>query len=1530
MLVTLMKKDRIYTLYLPLVVKGQFWISDKNKKQQTRKLISIEGVSNKWFIRGHHQIQIEDISGKSVKFAEMAPSGFYRISFGSKEEPALLFCEKITTGRLSFKKYMLDTAEGISITIGRNPENTIVFDNQFVSGTHCTLMYHSGRWTIQDNKSGNGTFVNNHAVSSSSVKPGDSIYILGLTIIAGSNFIAVNNPDNNVTLNSKIFKIYRPEAVDITAFEKPSEQQEYETEYFYRTPRFKRELEKAQFVIDAPPQTPIGDEMPMILLIGPSVTMGFSALSMGIFTLTNAINNGNFSSAVPTLVMSLSMLMGTILWPILSKRYQKKKAHEKEAARQTRYRAYLKDLDGHIKEECAKQEEILRENYISVADCAKRVAETDINLWERGIDQADILCLRVGIGDRDIYADFKAPEKRFSLDDDSLRDELFALCDKPKKLHNVPITISLVENRFTSVIGERKKCIDFANGLVIQLTALYGYDDVKTVFVYDEIERLDFGYAKWLHHAWSGGEKLRMIASNINELKEVSAHIEKEIEIRKGLDDVHMKKASPHYVIFAFSRELALRAEMLKQLYALEKHVNISVISFFDELKNVPKECTAVIELDGLNGRIFDKNDTSGKSVSFINDIACSKDMDAYSINLANIYLDLSGGSYQLPQMVTFLEMFSVSKVEHLNASLRWRENDPTKSLQVPIGVNTLGDLFYLDLHEKFHGPHGLVAGMTGSGKSEFIITFILSLALNYHPNEAAFILIDYKGGGMAKAFETLPHVAGIITNLDGSAIKRSLVSIESELKHRQAIFTEAGKHLGTSNIDIYKYQKAYRNGQVKEPLPHLFIISDEFAELKTQQPEFMTKLVSAARIGRSLGVHLVLATQKPAGVVDDQIWSNSKFRVCLKVQDRSDSMEMLKRPDAAELSETGRFYLQVGYNELFEMGQSAWAGAGYSPNESEAADETCSISVIDMNGYVMQSAKTETRYSTDESLIKKQMDIITEYISKTAKDENVFTRQLWLPPIDPVIILQDLYKKYPKEKTEPFKLNPLVGEIDDPARQRRLPLYMPVSDEGNAIIYGFAGSGKATFITAVLYDLLCTHNAETLKTYIMDFGAETLRIFAKAPQVGDVIFSGDSEKIVNLLKMLRTEITNRKKLFSEWGGDYASYCSNSGSLMPNILVIINNYSAFAEGYADYEDYIYSLSQEGTKYGIYFILTSTSTNGIRYKLLQNFKQAFVLQLNDNSEYYNVLGNTGGVFPEKSKGRGILRRDEIFEFQTAHIAPPKSVTEEIRGLCAALADMPEVKYAKRIPILPDVVNAEFFSDVEVTTKRLPIGVNRSTMNIEYLPLASNFITLIAASDASITVQFTQGLAEILPARAKINVTVLDVYKMFEPDDSKKYQYINEDMESAVINLFNLTLERHKAYKDNPQTSFEHVAYIIPSLSGLFGLLSEDGTDKLNVLLENGSTAYKISIIASDGSTELQLLSMRAWYRAHCAGNGIWVGDGIANQYELKISKITNELYNEIGNAFGIVVNNGKFKIIKLLQSCTAAEEADEYE
>ena len=1522
MIVTLIKRERTFTLHLPLTIKGQFWLSDKNNKELTRKVLSIEGLAGKWHIRGYRAVRITDSTGREVRTVEMEPDSFYLVSFGTSEEPAVLFCEEITPGRLNFQKYWINAIDGVSINIGRNPDNAIVYDKKFVSGDHCTLMYHKGHWTIQDNKSGNGTFVNSYAVSSAQVWPGDSIYILGLTIIIGSNFIAINNPNNNVQLNAGIFRQYQPELLDSTGHDDSLDDENDETEFFYRTPRFKRDIEKATFTIDPPPQPQNNDETPVLLTIGPSITMAMMAVTTGSFAVMNAISTGNTRMAIPAMVMSFSMLLGTILWPTLNRRYQKKRNLKKEEERQAKYTQYLEKLERQINEEYVSQDAILRDNSTSIGECVRRVMVKDISLWERSANQNDFLSLRVGIGDQDLLAEIKVPEDKFSLNEDNLLEQAQNVGSSLKKLKNVPVAMSFLENHFTSVIGDRNTCIEFASGLIVQLTAFYGYDDIKTVFIYDETELSEFKYTKWLPHTWSNDKSQRLIARNINELKEVSAYLEKETEARKGIEGAAIKVA-PYYVIFAFSRDLALRSEALNQLYSLEQNIGISIISFCDELKNVPKECTAVIQLTGKNGKIFDKNDTSGKSVSFLNDIGYSGNMDEYSTSLANIVLDMSSSSFQLPKMVTFMDMFGVSKVDHLNASVRWKESDATASLQAPVGINTFGDLFYLDLHEKFHGPHGLVAGTTGSGKSEFIITYILSLALSYHPHEVAFILIDYKGGGMAKAFETLPHTAGIITNLDGSAIKRSLVSINSELKYRQAVFNDASKQLGTRIADIYAYQKEYRNGKVQEPIPHLFIISDEFAELKSQQPEFMTELVSTARIGRSLGVHLILATQKPDGVVDDQIWSNSKFKISLKVQDRADSMSMLKRPDAAELVDTGRFYLLVGNNEVFELGQSAWAGANYAPMEATTTNNTCIIDVIDISGRVIQSERPEVAaVKTPDN--KKQLDAITEYITQTAAEEKVTTRQLWLPPIEAVITLKDLHRIYPQERTNIYSLNPLLGEIDDPVRQQRMPLTLDFAENGNTVIYGATGGGKVLFIETMTYDLLCTHTAETLNMYMLDFGAETLGVFRNAPQVGDVVFSDEAEKIGNMLKMLRKEVATRKKLFADWGGDHASYCERSGQVVPNILVVINNYTIFREMYPAYEDHIASITQECAKYGMYFVLAATGINGIGFRVTQNCGKYFILQMNDVADYYTVLGRTEGLFPAKFKGRGLLKQDEIYEFQTAHISELENANDDIYQLCNALVEMPQTLQAKRIPILPEAVTLDFFSGEPVNLKRLPIGINKQSLKTEYISIVASLVTIIAAADTAQTVPFTQGLAELLSING-ISTVVLDANSLFAPDEGRRYKYINQDMENTVVELFHSVSARKKAYTEEGKRDFEHIVYVIQSFQPLHDLLGEDAADKLQVLLLHGTVDYGISVIISDGAAANRTYAHQQWYRSQCVGSGIWIGDGVANQSILPLSSYGHDVHGEIGSKFGYLVASGKHKQIKILQSGTHKEE-----
>ena len=1519
MLVTLITNNRIDSLVLPEKKRGQFWLHE-TKNNTIAKLVSIEADNEKWILKANRRVEIFDNDNKSLKNVALKPMNIYKLRIAYSEE-GYVFVEPNSKDRQIYTKRIIEGDHEISI--GRENTNDIVVDNDLISSKHGKLTFHDSRWFFTDLGSANSSFVNGQKVKNAELAFGDVLWIMGFKVIVGKNIIATNNPDNKTKIATSVLLPFISQTVEKIE-EEDDDLESDSKEYFYRSPRFKRDIEERVFKIDSPPQNNNQEEMPFILVVGPSLTMGMASMTTALFAINSAISSGNIGQAIPSIVMSSSMLLGTILWPIISKRYDKKRKVTKEALRQKKYKEYLDRILVKFNEEGSVQEEILRENFVPIQECVDRIVNIERNLWERGRGQNDFLKLRAGIGDGELQAEISYSERRFTIDEDNLQEELYTLCERPKILTDIPITFSLYDDYISGIIGERQKTIEFLKKMVFQLVSLYSYDEVKLVFIYEKDEEDDFEFTKWLPHTWSDDIKFRFLASDVNEVKEVSAYIEKIVGYRISVNESEMDDVTPYFIVFALNKSLADKAESLKQIYSSKRNLNFSIVNCFDELKNLPKECTMVVELMENDGKLFDKNDISGKTVSFFPDSLPAIDTRELGVRLANIQLDNLANSFKLPNMITFLEMFEVGKVEHLNALTRWKENDPTLSLQAEVGVGTLGELFKLDLHEKFHGPHGLVAGMTGSGKSEFIITYILSLAVNYHPDEVAFILIDYKGGGMAKSFEELPHTAGIITNLDGSSIKRSLVSIESELKRRQAIFAETSKKIEVSNIDIYKYQRLYREGSVSEPLQHLFIISDEFAELKTQQSEFMQQLISAARIGRSLGIHLILATQKPSGVVDDQIWSNSRFRVCLKVQERGDSMDMLKRPDAAELTSTGRFYLQVGYNELFELGQSAWAGAQYYPSDKPVVEKDNSVVVIDRNGRPIREARNDNKKNTSNQQ-QKQLDSIVDYLKAIADEEKIKVRPLWLEPISPMILLNDVKEKYGAIENG-HVLNPVVGEYDDPVRQRQCDLRVPITEEGNIIVYGSAGSGKTTFLSTLIYSLITEHTPDEVNLYLLDFASETLRSFAKAPHVGDVILSFEEERINNLFKMVKKEMDNRKKMFADFGGDYLSYVNATKEKIPSLIIMINNYAAFTELYEEKEEAVSYLTREGTKYGIYFVLTAVGTSVVRFRLLQNFKQMFVLRLNDEADYSTILGKTDGLFPSNHAGRGLVRTDDLYEFQIARATNEDIPFSFFQKESVRLSELWVGESANKTPVLPEEVDMEFLTDYVNQSKPfdIPIGVEKSSLQVHKYPFDQSYINCVLSTndegedflyDLSVFMKKTQGFSTAM-FDAKHSYTD----KSFEGIDY--YSTVKEN-ETAVSELFDLVLYRNNSYKEALEKGaetepFEQKVVFINSILALKNQLSIEVKEKLNLILEKGNIKYNIVVIFFEQVKNMSMYSFDAWYKEHISlGDGIWVGNGITDQYQLKPNTTTSEMREDEPSGFGFGVQNGKAIKIKLL-------------
>ena len=534
------------------------------------------------------------------------------------------------------------------------------------------------------------------------------------------------------------------------------------------------------------------------------------------------------------------------------------------------------------------------------------------------------------------------------------------------------------------------------------------------------------------------------------------------------------------------------------------------------------------------------------------------------------------------------------------------------------------------------------------------------------------------------------------------------------------------------------------------------------------------------------------------------------------------------------------------------------------------------------------------------------------------------------------MILLNDLREKYGILSSR-FHLNPLIGEYDDPARQRQEGLYLPLSDEGNAVVYGAAGAGKTSFLNAMLVSLIMEHTPEEVNIYILDFASETLRAFSDAPQVGGVLLSYETEKIGNFFRMLQEETEKRKKLFSDYGGDYSSFIRLSGTTLPSIVVAINNFAAFTESFPEKEEAVSWLSREGTKYGIYFVLTSLGTGGVRFRLLQNFRQLFVLQLNDESDYATVVGRTDGLFPAKHKGRGLVRRDDLYEFQIASVSEEEAPFDVIRTICRNAADIWTGETAKKIPILPETVDIDFLKPFYRASQplRVPVGVEKNSLGVYTAAFDRQYINLILSAGEEYF-GFFKKLAEMLSGLSELPGIVLDPSNTLE--DLQLFGSFRavrkaSDCEDTVGQLFDQVLYRNNTYKDalekgeSPE-AFEEMVVMISGFSSLNDALSDVGKEKLSLILEKGRTEYGIHIFVGDQPRNLSPFSYEKWFKANVsASDGVFVGSGIADQYLMKTQKTTSEMHQDLAEGFGWVLRQGKPVLVKLLSE-PETEEDDE--
>ncbi|PTI28144.1 type VII secretion protein EssC [Mammaliicoccus vitulinus] len=1214
---------------------------------------------------------------------------------------------------------------------------------------------------------------------------------------------------------------------------------------YHRSPRIIQREPTDKIKIEKPPQ-PIQKNNTMIwrAIIPPLVMI---ALTVVIF-LVRPIG--------VYILMMVGMSTVTIIFGITTYFTEKKKYKEEVEKRERDYKQYLSDKATEINNAIKDQRYSLNFHYPTLPEIKDIVETKAPRIYEKTSHHHDFLHYKLGVTNIKKSFDFDYQEDEFIQRRDELFDDAKELYEFYQDVEQAPLVNDLTHGPI-AYIGSRHLIIEELEKMLLQLATFHSYHDLEFLFVIREEERQSFDWARWLPHMTFQSQNIRGFIYNQRTRDQILTSMYSLIKER--IQTVRERSKSNEKIVFTPQLVFVITDMSLIIDHVILEYVNqdlseygISLIFVEDVIESLPEHVKTIIDIKSRTEGELVMKEEELTQLKFTPEIVNNFDKEYIARRLANLK-HIEHMKNAIPNSITFLQMYNVTEVDELNIEGRWKHNETYKTMAVPLGVRGKDDVLSLNLHEKAHGPHGLIAGTTGSGKSEIIQSYILSLAVNFHPHEVAFLLIDYKGGGMANLFKDLKHLVGTITNLDGDESMRALTSIKAELRKRQRLFGEHDVN------HINQYHKLFKEGIATEPMPHLYIVSDEFAELKSEQPDFMKELVSTARIGRSLGIHLILATQKPSGVVDDQIWSNSKFKLALKVQDRQDSNEILKTPDAADITLPGRAYLQVGNNEIYELFQSAWSGATYDTIGDALEVEDKTIYVI--NDYGQLEAINKDLSGLDDEIPQEtqtELEAVIDYIEKVTERlaiENV--KRPWLPPLPEAVYQPDLietdFRKLWSDQPQEVELT--VGLKDVPEEQHQGPMTLKLKQAGHIALIGSPGYGRTNFLHNIIFDIARHYRPNQAHMYLFDFGTNGLMPVSDIPHVADYFTVDQEDKIAKAIKKVNQLISERKKLLSqERVINIEQYNKETATTVPNVFIIIDNYDTVKESpfVEAYEEMMAKVTREGLALGVYIVMTGSRSNAIKSAIFTNIKTRIALYLFENNELTNIIGSyKKGV--KDIKGRAVINDDN---FTQMHIAQPfelkdgETYNSRIKDEIAQMNEHYVGDYPAHIPMMPEKVLLE---DVEARydlTKmiseehKLPLGLDFEDVELVSLDLSkSSIVTALKPKDQEYLNQIImRGLTDL---NKESVVILIDVDENMSQYAGKVTSYYSKT--SELINIRKGFKEEINARKEGRRPISEKKVVFINNVKR-FNQSTGMTEDEVRILFNEGSK-YNVLVIAS---------------------------------------------------------------------------------
>jgi DNA segregation ATPase FtsK/SpoIIIE, S-DNA-T family len=853
-------------------------------------------------------------------------------------------------------------------------------------------------------------------------------------------------------------------------------------------------------------------------------------------------------------------------------------------------------------------------------------------------------------------------------------------------LHQIPAVVELQRDGVLGIAGDRRACEELANSLVMQAAVLHAPDDLVITVLTGPHQKEKWAWCRWLPHARDReGRSIARIGTIEAGVVRLAGELSAVIDDRTSAKNTNRGDPPPaHLVIIDGSYRLGALPVVTKILRR-GPEAGISCICLDDTERLLPEECQAVAVFDpDRPGRLSLRTGRETKATDVIPDLVDHDSAEKVSRSLAPIRLNRRAfAGATIPASVRLLDELGLEPPAGAQIGAGWHRT--ARSTAAVIGESERGPLV-VDLAKD--GPHGLVAGTTGAGKSELLQTLIASLAVANRPDCMNFVLVDYKGGSAFKECAELPHTVGMVTDLDGHLTERALSSLAAELRRRELLLAQRG----AKDIEAF-WRSADGSGPA---LGRLVIVIDEFAALAEELPAFVDGLVDLARRGRSLGIHLILATQRPSGVVSAAIKTNTNLRIAMRITDAADSTDVIDSPLAARIAKSvpGRGYVRVGHEELTEFQAARIGGRRALGGQSELQ-----LHYVAWDQLGMPLPEPErpvlARDATDLSELVKAIRAAADALGVTPPAGP------WLEPLPERLVLSSaaLTPAFEGGANGPV-LGAPYGMQDLPGEQTRRPATFDLERDGHLLIVGDPGSGRSTALRTMAGALCARVSAWDLHLYGIDCGNGALQPVSELPQCGAVVTRRQPDRVDRLMSKLAEEITRRQQIMAQ--GRFSSISDQRAAVspeqrLPYILVLLDRWEGFTAEFEALDggrlvSAVQHLMREGPGVGLRLVVTGDRTaTSPRFASLA--ERMIMLRLNDRTTY-SMAGLNPRHLPDKiPTGRGFDARNGI-EMQFALLDGDASGPAQVAALhrIALRADdrdraVPESARPQPIAVLP---------------------------------------------------------------------------------------------------------------------------------------------------------------------------------------------------------------------------------------------------